>query len=137
MVKIRLQRIGRKKAPQYHIVIADSRSPRDGKYIESIGSYNPTTIPATIQIDKDKALNWLQNGAQASDTVHRILKYKGVLFHKHLLRGVKLGKLTQEQADVKWTEWEATHHNQVMDAKSKGKTAIRKKKSKKAAAATA
>ena len=137
MVKIRLQRIGRKKAPLYHIIVADSRSPRDGKYIENIGSYNPTTIPATISIDKDKALNWLQDGAQPTDTVNRILKYKGILYHKHLLRGVKMSKLTQEQADAKWAAWEGEHQNSVMDAKSKGKTAIRKKKNKKSAAATA
>jgi len=135
MVKIRLQRVGRKKAPQYHIVITDSRNPRDGKFIENIGQYNPTTIPATISINKDKALTWLQNGAQPTDTVHRILKYKGILYHKHLLRGVKMGKLTQEQADTKWNAWESDHQNSVMDAKSKGKTAIRKKKNKKSAAA--
>ena len=100
-VKIRLQRVGRKKAPFYHIVIADSRSPRDGKFIEKIGTYNPTTVPALIDINKDKALDWLQKGAQSSDTVHKILSYKGVLFHKHLLRGVKKGVLTQEAADGK------------------------------------
>ena len=130
-VKIRLQRVGRKKAPFYHIVIADSRSPRDGKFIEKIGTYNPTTVPALIDINKDKALDWLQKGAQSSDTVHKILSYKGVLFHKHLLRGVKKGVLTQEAADGKYQAWEESHQNAIMDAKKTGKPA-RKKKSKKA-----
>lgn len=129
-VKIRLQRMGRKKAPFYHIVIADSRSPRDGKFIEKIGVYNPTTIPATIEISKDRALDWLQKGAQSTDTVHKILSYKGILYHKHLLRGVKKGVLTQESADEKWNAWEAAHANAVMDAKKTGKP-VRKKKSKK------
>lgn len=129
-VKIRLQRMGRKKAPFYHIVIADSRSPRDGKFIEKIGVYNPTTIPATIEISKDRALDWLQKGAQSTDTVHKILSYKGILYRKHLLRGVKKGVLTQEVADEKWNTWESAHANAVMDAKKTGKPA-RKKKSKK------
>jgi small subunit ribosomal protein S16 len=131
-VKIRLQRVGRKKAPFYHIVIADSRSPRDGKFIEKIGTYNPTTVPALIDINKDKALDWLQKGAQSSDTVHKILSYKGVLYHKHLLRGVKKGVLTQEAADTKYQTWEESHQNAIMDAKKTGKPA-RKKKSKKSA----
>jgi len=134
-VKIRLQRMGRKKAPFYHIVIADSRSPRDGKFIEHIGNYNPTSIPATIELKKDRALQWLEKGAQPTDTVHRILSYKGILFHKHLLRGVKKGVLTQEMADKKWEEWEVKHTNDVMDAKTKGSSGVRKKKSKKNAGA--
>ena len=130
-VKIRLQRVGRTKAPFYHIVIADSRSPRDGKFIEKIGTYNPTTQPATIEINKDRALDWLQKGAQPTDTVHKILSYKGVLYHKHLIRGVKKGVLTQEAADSKYQAWEDSHQNAIMDAKKTGKPA-RKKKSKKA-----
>lgn len=131
-VKIRLQRMGRKKAPFYHIVIADSRSPRDGKFIEKIGIYNPTTVPATIDINKDRALDWLQKGAQSTDTVHKILSYKGILYHKHLLRGVSKGVLTQEVADSKLTAWEESHRNAILDAKITGKPA-RKKKSKKSA----
>ncbi len=104
-VKIRLQRHGRKQAPFYHIVIADSRAPRDGKFIERIGIYNPMTIPATIELDNQKAFEWLSKGAQPTDTVNGILKYKGVLFQKHLQRGVKKGALTQEQASEKLTEF--------------------------------
>jgi small subunit ribosomal protein S16 len=135
-VKIRLQRMGRKKSPFYHIIIADSRSPRDGRFIEAIGSYDPTTIPATISIDKDKALDWLQKGAQPTDTLHKILSFKGVLYHKHLLRGIKKGVLTQELADQKWIQWEEAHRNAIMDAKEKGSKGVKKKKSKKGAAAT-
>lgn len=104
-VKIRLQRHGRKKAPFYHIVIADARSPRDGKYIEKIGTYNPMTKPATIDIDRLKAYDWLTKGAQPTDTVLAILRFKGVLFRKHLMRGVAKGAMTQEEADQKWQEW--------------------------------
>jgi small subunit ribosomal protein S16 len=101
-VKIRLQRHGRKKKPYYHIVIADARSPRDGKFIELIGTYNPITQPATIDLDRDKALDWMTKGAQPTDTVRNILKLKGVLFKKHLLRGVKKGALTPEAAEEKF-----------------------------------
>ncbi|MBA2407322.1 MAG: 30S ribosomal protein S16, partial [Chitinophagales bacterium] len=116
-VKIRLQRMGRKKSPFYHIIIADSRSPRDGRFIESIGSYDPTTIPATINLNKEKALEWLQKGAQPTDTLHKILSFKGVLYHKHLLRGVNKGIFEQEVADQKWVQWEESHRNAIMDAK--------------------
>jgi small subunit ribosomal protein S16 len=104
-VKIRLQRKGRKQAPFYHIVIADARAPRDGKFIERIGSYNPMTSPATIEIDREKALSWLANGAQPTDTVAAILRFKGVLLRKHLQLGVKKGAITQEQADAQWGKW--------------------------------
>ena len=126
-VKIRLQRQGRKKAPFYHIVIADSRSPRDGRFIEKIGVYNPTTVPATIQVDTTTALDWLQKGAQPTDTVHKILSYKGVLFHKHLLRGVTKGVLTQEAADTKWSEWEQKHQAGIEAARTKGAAGLKKK----------
>ncbi|MFI5134825.1 MAG: 30S ribosomal protein S16 [Chitinophagales bacterium] len=129
-VKIRLQRRGRTKRPFYHIVIADSRSPRDGKFIEKIGTYDPTTIPATIDINKDKALDWLQKGAQSTPTMNKILSFKGVLYHKHLLRGVKKGVLTQEMADSKWVQWEEKHHNDIMDAQKKGLKGVKKKKKK-------
>lgn len=101
-VKIRLQRHGRKKNPYYKIVVADARSPRDGKFIEKIGFYNPMTIPATIDIDRHKALDWINKGAQPTDTVRAILRYKGVMYRKHLLRGVAKGAMTIEEADAKW-----------------------------------
>lgn len=104
-VKIRLQRRGRTKNPIYHIIIADSRSPRDGRFIEKIGSYDPLTRPATIDIDRDKAFDWLMKGAQPTDTVRAILKFKGIMYRKHLSRGVSKGALTQEEADAKYTAW--------------------------------
>jgi small subunit ribosomal protein S16 len=103
-VKIRLARRGRRKAPFYHIVIADARAPRDGKFIEKIGSYNPMTVPATIQLDNEKAVDWIEKGAQPTDTARAILRFKGVLYRLHLLRGVKKGALTQEQADQMYQE---------------------------------
>jgi len=104
-VKIRLQRHGKKASAFFHIVIADGRAPRDGKFIEKIGTYNPTTNPATINIDADKALTWLNKGAQPTDTCRAILSYKGVLYKNHLQGGVAKGALTQEQADAKFTKW--------------------------------
>lgn len=103
--KIRLQRFGKKGKPFYHVVVADSRSPRDGKFIERLGSYNPNTNPATIDINFDKTLDWVNKGAQPTDTCRAILSYKGVLYKKHLEGGVKKGALTQEQADAKFTAW--------------------------------
>jgi len=103
--KIRLARRGRKKQPYYHIVVADARAPRDGKFIEQIGSYNPMTKPATIEIDRDKAFDWLMKGAQPTDTARAILRFKGVMYRKHLARGVAKGALTQEAADTKYQEW--------------------------------
>jgi small subunit ribosomal protein S16 len=104
-VKLRLSRKGRKKAPFYHIVVADARSPRDGKFIEKIGSYNPMTKPATIEIDRNAAYDWLTKGAQPTDTVKAILRFKGVYYKKHLMRGVKKGALTLEQVDTMWQQW--------------------------------
>jgi small subunit ribosomal protein S16 len=104
-VKIRLARKGRKKLAFYHIVVADSRSPRDGRYIEKIGSYNPVTNPATIELDFDKALGWLQNGALPTDTCRAILSYKGVLIKKHLLEGVKKGAFDEAEATKRFDEW--------------------------------
>ena len=104
-VKIRLARRGRKKNPYYHIVVADARSPRDGKFIENIGSYNPQTIPATIELDREKAYDWLTKGAVPTDTVNAILRFKGVLLKKHLMRGVKKGSFNVEEAEVKLAEW--------------------------------
>jgi small subunit ribosomal protein S16 len=104
-VKIRLARKGRKKLAFYHVVVADSRSPRDGRYIEKIGSYNPVTNPATIELDFDKALGWLQNGALPTDTCRAILSYKGVLMKKHLLEGVKKGAFDEAEATKRFDEW--------------------------------
>lgn len=104
-VKIRLQRKGRRKRPFYHIVIADSRAPRDGRFIEKIGTYNPMTNPATIELDRDAAFDWLQKGAQPTNTVRAILRFNGVLFRKHLQRGVAKGAMTQEEADKHYAEW--------------------------------
>lgn len=104
-VRIRLQRRGRRKQPFYHIVIADARAPRDGKFIEKIGSYNPMTKPATIELDRDRAYSWLNNGAQPSETVNSILRFKGVLYYRHLQQGVTKGAITQEQADAKFNAW--------------------------------
>ncbi|MBT8232835.1 MAG: 30S ribosomal protein S16 [Saprospiraceae bacterium] len=104
-VKIRLARRGRKKRPFYHIVIADARAPRDGKFIENIGSYNPMTVPATIELDRDKAFTWINKGAQPTDTVRALLKFKGVYYRKHLMRGVAKGALTEEKAMEMYNEW--------------------------------
>ncbi len=104
-VKIRLARRGRRKQPYYHIVVADARAPRDGKFIEQIGSYNPMTKPATIELDRDKALRWLDNGAQPTETVDSILRFKGVKYRRHLLRGVKKGAFDMETADRMWKEF--------------------------------
>jgi small subunit ribosomal protein S16 len=112
-VKIRLQRHGSKKRPFYFIVVADARSPRDGKFIQKLGTYNPLTVPATIQLDRQKALDWLHKGAQPTDTVRRILSYKGVLYLKHLLRGVKLGLFDEATAMEKFQKWHAEHEVQV------------------------
>jgi small subunit ribosomal protein S16 len=103
--RIRLQRKGKKGRPFYHIVIADGRAPRDGKYIEKIGTYNPLTKPADIKLNIDKAVDWLNKGAQPSDTVKSILSYKGVLYKNHLLKGVKKGVITEEQAEAKFQAW--------------------------------
>lgn len=103
--RIRLQRHGKKGRAIYHIVIADSRTPRDGKFIEKIGLYNPNTNPATIDINFEKTLEWYQKGAQPTDTTRAILSYTGVLMKDHLLRGVKKGALTAEQAEAKFAKW--------------------------------
>ena len=104
-VKMRLQRRGRKKVPFYHIVIADARAPRDGRFIEKLGIYNPMTRPATIEIDREKAYDWLVKGAQPTDTVRAILRFKGVLYRKHLMRGVVKGAVSQEEADRQYQAW--------------------------------
>ncbi|MCC6251121.1 MAG: 30S ribosomal protein S16 [Bacteroidia bacterium] len=104
-VKIRLQRHGKKASAFYHIVIADGRAPRDGRFIEKLGTYNPNTNPATIDLNFDGAIQWLRNGAQPTDTCRAILSYKGVLYKHHLNKGVLKGALTQEAADAKFEKW--------------------------------
>ena len=111
--KIRLQRHGRSKRPYYYIVVADSRARRDGRFIDRIGDYNPLTVPATINVDFDKAFDWVMKGAQPSETCSKILSYKGVLYKKHLARGVRKGALTEEQMETKMTEWLSTQDNKV------------------------
>ena len=114
-VKIRLQRKGRKKAPFYHIVVADSRAPRDGRFIQKIGTYNPMTKPATIDLDRDLAYDWLMKGAQPTDTARAILRFKGVMYKKHLMRGVTKGALTEEQAMEKWQAWVDAKEAKIAD----------------------
>jgi small subunit ribosomal protein S16 len=104
-VKIRLSRRGRKKLALYDVVVADARAPRDGKFIEKIGTYNPATVPASIVLDENKAFDWLMKGAQPSDTVRAMLSYRGVTLRRHLQIGVIKGAITQEQADAKLAEW--------------------------------
>ncbi|GGD21678.1 30S ribosomal protein S16 [Hyunsoonleella pacifica] len=104
-VKIRLQRHGKKGKPYYWIVAADSRSKRDGKYLEKLGAYNPNTNPATVELNVDGAVQWLQNGAQPTDTARTLLSYKGALLKNHLAGGVKKGALTEEQAEAKFNAW--------------------------------
>jgi small subunit ribosomal protein S16 len=104
-VKIRLARRGRKKQAIYDVVVADARAPRDGRFIEKLGTYNPNTNPASININNERALTWLLNGAQPTDTVKAMLSYRGILLKKHLQIGVLKGAITQEQADAKYTAW--------------------------------
>lgn len=118
-VKIRLSRHGKKGSPFYHIVVADSRAPRDGKFIEKLGSYNPNTNPATITLNFDKALDWLQKGAQPTDTCRSILSHQGVMYKKHLLGGVKKGAFTAEAAEVKFNQWMEQKAGRIAEAKSK------------------
>ena len=110
---MRLQRHGSKKRPFYFIVVADARAPRDGKFIQKIGTYNPLTVPATIQLDRQRALDWLHKGAEPTDTVRRILSFKGVLYLKHLLRGVKLGLFDEVTAMQKFEVWHKEHEAQL------------------------
>ncbi|MDL2323447.1 30S ribosomal protein S16 [Bacteroidales bacterium OttesenSCG-928-A17] len=117
--KIRLQRHGRKGYAFYHIVIADSRAPRDGKFIERIGSYNPNTNPATIDLKFDRALYWLQVGAQPTDTTRNILSSEGVLLKKHLLGGVKKGAFTEAEAEKKFEAWKESKEALVKNQASK------------------
>ena len=116
-VKIRLARHGKKGYAFYHIVAADSRAPRDGKFIEKLGTYNPNTNPATIDLKFDRALDWLLKGAQPTDTCRAILSYKGVLYKKHLLGGVAKGAFSEAEAEARFNKW-ADEKQGKIDAKS-------------------
>lgn len=136
--KIRLQRHGRSKRPYYYIVVSDSRAKRDGKFIDRIGDYNPLTVPATINVDFDKAFKWVMKGAEPSDTCARILSYKGVMYKKHLARGVRKGALTEQEMETKLQEWLANkeksveaHIDQVAKAKAAKKAAALAEETKK------
>ena len=111
--KIRLQRGGRKGRPVYSIVVADARSKRDGRFIEKLGTYNPNTNPATIDLNFDSTLSWVMKGAQPTDTARAILSYRGVMMKKHLLEGVRKGALTEEQADAKFEAWVSEKENKI------------------------
>jgi small subunit ribosomal protein S16 len=115
--KIRLTRQGRKRIPIYHIVVADSRAPRDGKYIERLGIYSPKANPATIELDFDRALYWLQTGAEPTDTCRNILSDEGVLYKNHLLNGVKKKALTVEQVEAKFQAWTAEKESKELQKK--------------------
>jgi small subunit ribosomal protein S16 len=117
--KIRLARHGKKKSPLYHIVVADSRAPRDGRFIENIGTYNPITNPATIKIDFDKALDWLQKGAVPSETCRSILSYTGVLYMKHLLGGIKKGAFNEATAKEKFEAWKEKKNQKIEEKKNR------------------
>jgi len=117
-VKIRLSRGGRKKSPFYHIIIADARAPRDGKFIERIGTYNPMTKPASIDLDRDKAFEWLMKGAQPTETVRAMLRFKGVLYRKHLARGVAKGAMDQDTADKLYQEWIAAKEAKIAERRA-------------------
>ena len=113
--RIRLQRHGKKGKPVYNIVVADQRSPRDGKYIEKLGIYNPNTNPAIINLDFDSTLDWIMKGAQPSDTAKAILSYKGILMKKHLLEGVRKGAFNEEEAEKRFTAWMEEKNQKVAD----------------------
>ena len=135
-VKIRLQRHGKKNFAFYHIVVADTRAPRDGRFIEQLGSYNPNTNPATIVLKADRALAWLNVGAQTSLVVRRILSYEGVLLRKHLQGGVAKGALSQELADLKFNAWIAERDAKI-EAQKAGLSKEAAEKAKTAEAAEA
>ncbi|MDO5615698.1 MAG: 30S ribosomal protein S16 [Cruoricaptor ignavus] len=116
-VKIRLQRHGKKGKPFFHIVVADARARRDGRFIEKLGTYNPITNPATIELDVDSAVKWLNNGAQPTDTARAILSYKGVLLKKHLQGGVAKGAFDEAEAEKRFNAWLETKENAVQSKK--------------------
>jgi small subunit ribosomal protein S16 len=129
MVKIRLARRGRKKLAMYDVVVADARAPRDGRFIEKLGTYNPLTVPAKVDLNNDRAFHWLMQGAQPSDTVKAMLSYRGIMLKKHLQIGVIKGALTQEQADSKLAEWVQSKESKTLatsDKMSQDKQALAK-----------
>jgi small subunit ribosomal protein S16 len=129
-VKIRLARRGRKRLAIYDVVVADARAPRDGRFIEKLGTYNPNTDPASININNERALKWLLNGAQPTDTVKAMLSYRGVLLQKHLQIGVLKGAISQEEADKKFEAWKATKEEAItgkVDKLTKAKADARQK----------
>lgn len=136
-VKIRLARRGRKKQAIYDVVVADARAPRDGRFIEKIGTYNPNTNPASININNERALTWLLNGAQPTDTVKAMLSYRGIMLKKHLQIGVLKGAITQEQADAKFSAWLGEKDSKIADKSDKLAAAKADARSKALAAETA
>lgn len=132
--KIRLARHGRKKQPIYNIVVADSRAPRDGKFIEKLGTYNPNTNPATIILDEEKAFNWVMNGAQPTETVKAMLSYRGILLKKHLQIGVIKGAISQDVADKKFEDWKNNKDSKIV---AKGDSVAKAKADAKATALAA
>jgi small subunit ribosomal protein S16 len=112
-VRLRLQRHGRKQRPYYYVVAADARAPRDGRFIERIGSYNPTTQPATIDVNVDAAVKWLQNGAEPTETVRAILSYTGALYKNHLMTGVRKGAFDLAEAETRFQAWASTKENKI------------------------
>ncbi len=144
-VKIRLQRHGKKGKPFYWIVAADSRAKRDGKYLEKLGTYDPLTNPATVNLNVDHAVQWLQDGAQPTDTARDLLSSKGVLLKNHLLTGVRKGALTEEEAEKKFKAWveeketsltkrQQAHSDSIAQAKAKALEAEKEVNAKRAAA---
>ena len=115
-VKIRLSRRGRKKMAIYDIVVAQSTSPRDGRFIEKIGSYNPNTDPSTVVLKTDRAVHWLMVGALPTDTARSVLSHEGIMYRKHLQVGVNKGAITQEQADEKYNSWKDDKENRKDEA---------------------
>ena len=136
-VKIRLQRHGKKDSAFFHVVVADGRAPRDGKFIEKLGVYNPNTNPATIDINFDKTLNWVMKGAQPTDTCRAILSYKGIMLKKHLLEGVKKGALSEAQVEQKFSKWLQDKEGKIVAKKDRLAGDVTKKKSDKMKAETA
>jgi small subunit ribosomal protein S16 len=136
-VKIRLQRHGKKDSAFFHVVVADGRAPRDGKFIEKLGIYNPNTNPATIDLNFDSTLNWLMKGAQPTDTCRAILSYKGVMMKKHLLEGVKKGALTEAQVEQKFNKWTQEKEGKIISKKDNLSSDSKKKAAEKLKAETA
>jgi small subunit ribosomal protein S16 len=133
-VKIRLARHGKKGKPFFHIIVADSRSARNGKFIDKLGTYNPIVNPAVIELDVEAAVNWLQNGATPTDTAKAILSYKGALYMNHLKNGIKKGALTQEQADAKFEKWMNEKTGKIQIKKDKLASGVNQEEQKRMAA---